>query len=876
MVAVKQTMKVNNHFQAKMLANQMESKYANLEKFIPVYMKTGLQVYPHQVSAVMAALANPYIGGFVLCDETGLGKGVEALMVVSHTFHSGKERIAIVVPSPLIDQWKDALARFDLPFMVWDKDTELAPDAVSQNIVLTTYHFATQNWEKAETVDWDLAVFEEGHVLRNRESQTHKHLHSAFKNVRKLLITGTPMQKNIMDLFGLMEFIEPGMLGDADEFYQRYYKQPQNYDELKDLLAPYTFRTLRSQVKADVMLPERNILTQSYSLSSQERELNDLLTKYITKPDKLGFPAMGNYELNLMLQKTFASSIYALSKTLSGVWLRLSKMDGDKAKAEANELKTMIDLAVKLTDTTKGRTFLLALDQAFTSLSAKDQPKKIIVFTDNTQTQEYLAKLITKNTKYKAVVYNGSTGREPLEQFRKKANILITTDLGAEGFNWEFANFVINYDNSFNILMLEQRIGRVHRIGQKNDVSVINFLCPDIFADVRFYQLVYKRMLMFGDILGTSDGVVADLSKANINVAIASLVASGRSESEVADDFEYIQDEFADDVKANRELTNAVLFNTFDESLVKKTKNYAELVRKKTTEMKDQMWDYIQFVLRDYVTFDTDKRSFFVNRSLYKSGNIQNMRYTLDWDDETPKHERFHPNSRDFNQALTINSDFLMNNIGDLTFDGTGTKLRGKSGFLACYWVSGGNIGRTVWVGQTKDGTPLTEDECKQIMALQCTIAKSSDFRTMRQEDDQRIKELLDERKAELDKYFRENANETIIAESKRIRAIAENKKRLLRFEIDALEKELGKAKRDGGGSSFHDDFVHSQRVAELAKRLDHAKENEFFAKLELNKKADAQIAELTAKVSIYAFRNRQFMLPFTNRIPHSITLKTQ
>ena len=857
-------MKVNNHYQARVLASQMEYRFAKIEKLIPVYMKTGLQVYPHQVTAALAAIANPYIKGFILCDETGLGKGVEALMVISHTFHSGNERIVIVVPSPLLDQWQDALTRFDLPFMVWDKDTELTEESIKEKVVLTTYYFANQNWEKLKNIAWDLSVLEEAHCLRNRESQTHQNLHSAFENVRKLLVTGTPMQKNVMCLFGLMNFIEKDIFGDADEFYQRYYRQPQNYDELKELLAPYTFRTLRSQVKADVLLPERNILTQQYRLSPQELELNDLLTKYITKPDKLAFPKMDNYELNLMFQKIFASSIYALSKTLSGVYLRLAEMSGDKAKAEADEVKKMLDLAVSLTDTTKGKTFLLTLHQAFTSLSAKNQPNKIIVFTDNTQTQEYLAKLIAKNTKYKAVVYNGTTGRDVLDKFRKKVQILITTDLGAEGFDWQFSNFVINYDNSFNILMLEQRIGRVHRIGQKNDVSVINFLCPDIFADVRFYQLVYKRLAMFGDILGASDGVVADLSKANINVAIASLVASGRSESEVSDDFAYLQEEFADDVAQNKELANKFLFNTFDESLVKKTRNYAELIRQKTAEMKDKMWAFTKFVLGSYATFDEEKRSFFINKSLYKSRNIYNMRYTLDWDDDTPKHERFHPNCKDYNQTHTINYDFLINNIGKLTLDGTGTKLKGKSGFLAYYSVSGSGNGKYVWVGQDENGNPLTEDECKRIMELPCTYHTTIDFRSLNEHDDKHVAELLELRKPELDKYFRENASETIKAETKRIRALAENKKRLLRFEIEALERELAKAKREGTGSSFHEDFIHSQKVAELAKKLDVKKENEFFAKLDLNKQADAQIAKLTEKVSVYSYKSRVFMVYFS------------
>ena len=151
---------------------------------------------------------------------------------------------------------------------------------------------------------------------------------------------------------------------------------------------PFPFRTLRNQVRGDVKLPDRIIHTQEYALNENEKKLLELLSKYVDKPKKLAFPDMDTYELGLMLFKLFSSSIYALSKTLSGVFFRLNQMGNAEAIEEAKEIKVMLDLATSIVDTSKWSTFLRGLERGFAAMKDKGQPQKDGVFTEHRQPQE--------------------------------------------------------------------------------------------------------------------------------------------------------------------------------------------------------------------------------------------------------------------------------------------------------------------------------------------------------------------------------------------------------------------------------------------------------------------------------------------------------
>lgn len=162
-------------------------------------------------------------------------------------------------------------------------------------------------------------------------------------------------------------------------------------------------------------------------------------------------------------------------------------MGNAEAIEEAKEIKVMLDLATSIVDTSKWATFLRGLEQGFAAMKEKGQPQKVVVFTENRQTQEYIFKQLGKYTKYKTTLFEDESS---IETFQKRGNILIATDSACESFNMQFCSFIINYELPWNVQKIEQRIGRCQRIGQDNDVYVLNFLNRENYADVRFYDFV--------------------------------------------------------------------------------------------------------------------------------------------------------------------------------------------------------------------------------------------------------------------------------------------------------------------------------------------------------------------------------------------------
>lgn len=352
---------VNNNYYANFLANKLsaQKRFGDLEKLIPVYLRTGIEVFPHQIAAATFAVSNPLSKGYILCDEVELGKAIEAMLVVSQYYYSGKTKIAFVVPAVLIGQWTVAVEKqFKLDAKVIKNAYDLS--VIGENIAIVSYDLANKLCDAFKAVAWDLVVFEEAHCLRKyriKENKTAVNLANAFEGRKKLLLTATPMCSSVMDLFGLIGFIDESIFPDQAEFYKRYYKKPENYAELRERIAPFTFRTLRNQVKISAKLTERTVHTQVYSLSQNERQLYSTLENYIAKPKKAAFPEMDSYELNLMLYKLLSSSVFAFSKTLSGIIARLSKIESPEAKKECDEVKAMLSLASCMTFTGKGERF---------------------------------------------------------------------------------------------------------------------------------------------------------------------------------------------------------------------------------------------------------------------------------------------------------------------------------------------------------------------------------------------------------------------------------------------------------------------------------------------------------------------------------------
>lgn len=567
-------------FHALHMARELSAYSHQQDRLVPAYASSEMEVYPYQVAAALFALRSPYLKGVVLADEGGLGKSYEALLVITQLWYEGKEHILLVVPTPLLGMWRDVLQNhFSLPFQIHATDDA---DFSFQGITLTTYDYAVENAERIAAIAWDIVLFEEAHRLSNPKTKTAIALKEAAGNAFKLLVTATPMQNSIMDLYGLINFIDTGVLGDAELFYKRYFRKPENYSELTAASSRYCFRTLRSQVQNYVMIPRRFPVTVDHPLSAKEVKLAALIDAYLKKPDKQAFPKMDSYDLALMFWRAASSSPAALCKLA----------DGAAAREPEPELIEMAELAASVAPQSSGKAqaLLKGLKVAFAELKKKGANRKAIIFTESLATLGFLHRLLSES--YSVVAFDGSKSSDYsiIEKFREEADILITTDVAAEGFPLECCAFVVNYDLPYTVLMLEQRILRAHRAGQQNDVVVLNFLSRQNFADVRMLELINKRVAQFDGIMGMSDDVMGNFTD-NAAEGIAAAFAGTRHRKDIEADFkESLAASEAPNTAAVNEAEN-LLFTTFTRDIAEKVTITPQYIKDRTAEINEKLWE---------------------------------------------------------------------------------------------------------------------------------------------------------------------------------------------------------------------------------------------------------------------------------------------
>ncbi|GHU95569.1 hypothetical protein FACS1894208_08610 [Clostridia bacterium] len=490
-------------FHAVLTAHEISHYVRTSDRLVAAFASANIEVYPYQVAAAQFALRSEWLKGVILADEGGLGKTMEALLVLSQLWFEGKEKILLVVPTPLLSQWAAVLERnFAVPYAVVGRET---PNFTQEGIILTTYEIAADFAEQIGGIVWNVAAFEEAHRLNKPENKLTVTLKAAIGDAFKVLLTATPMQNSIMDLYGLIAFIDETVLPDAEGFYKRYFRKPERYGELTAVISRYDFRTLRSQALRFVNLPRRLPVTADYKQTAAETKLAVMVEDYLKKPEKTAFPKMDAYERALMFWKALSSSTAALLNLLDGT---LDRTD---------ELKDMRDFAAGIKSNAKGGELAKALKKAFAELKKRGANRKALIFTEYKATQKYLAELLFGE-------YNVTTYYDKFTD----ADVLVTTDVAAEGFNFEFCSFVVNYDLPYTVLTLEQRIMRCHRQGQKNDVVVLNFLTKSNFADVRMLELINKRVSQFDGIMGLSDDLVGNFCDNAVDGITARLPKRGR------------------------------------------------------------------------------------------------------------------------------------------------------------------------------------------------------------------------------------------------------------------------------------------------------------------------------------------------------------
>jgi len=453
-------------YHAKYFAYELTKRCAsdNLEKLAGALVDAKVDLNPHQVEAALFAFNSPLSKGALLADEVGLGKTIEAGLIISQKWAERKRRILIVTPANLRKQWHQEIQeKFFLLCTILEtrfyneavKRGNFRPFETKDTIVICSYQFARTKAAEVSATHWDLVVIDEAHRLRNVYKPNNviaNTLKLALKDVPKLLLTATPLQNSLLELFGLVSFIDEYAFGDLKSFREQFTTLTNKhvFDTLKARLKPLCHRTLRRQVTAYVPYTRRHPLVQSFTPEESEDRLYHLVSEYLRRDNLQALPASQRSLMTLVLRKLLASSTFAiagaldtLSKRLRGrlgkqqpnesleeeldqdyealdetaeEWPEdtpepepLSEADRVALEQEIADLEAFRTLAVSITHNAKGQALLIALGRAFAEVERLGAARKAIIFTESRRTQEYLLRVLAKSPYADGIVlFNGS------------------------------------------------------------------------------------------------------------------------------------------------------------------------------------------------------------------------------------------------------------------------------------------------------------------------------------------------------------------------------------------------------------------------------------------------------------------------------------
>lgn len=494
-----------NEFQSTPLATLKEIKllidYTHLtiqsgfDELLCLNAIHNVERYWYQIETVKKVLKY-FRGRVLLCDEVGLGKTIEAGMVIKEYLMRNMVRnILILTPSALVSQWKEEMeTKFGIEFMTID-DMGTSDDLegfwnekyliVSLNLAKSKRHISlvTRRF-------YDLVVVDEAHHLRNRTTQAWKLINQIQKRFI-LLLSATPLQNNLIELFNLITLLKPGQFKTERLFRQEYLmkgnlRKPSNRDKMRELLRDVMIRNTRSVI--DLKLPRRFATTLRIEPSETERKIYQGLTDYLRRN------GLNRLTLNLLLREA-GSSPFALKESL----LQLPEEDGEKQR--------IIEWVDSLGEVSKGKALL--------DLVWKNREEKKVVFTQYLKSLEYISDLFKRNG-IQHVIFKGTLSAKEkntaIEQFRNEAPVLLSTESGGEGRNLQFCNTLINFDLPWNPMRIEQRIGRLHRIGQTRDVFVFNLSVKETLEDY-VIDILDNKINMFEMVIGEIEPILGHLEK---------------------------------------------------------------------------------------------------------------------------------------------------------------------------------------------------------------------------------------------------------------------------------------------------------------------------------------------------------------------------
>lgn len=459
----------------------------------------GLTPLPHQMDTARRVLFE-MSGRAILADEVGLGKTIEAGLILKEYMVRGLvSKVLILVPASLVLQWvRELNSKFGIPAIAQKKAYSW-----QNEVVVASMDTAKRDPHKDMLLntDYDMIIIDEAHKLKNKKTTNYQFMLKLRKKYC-LLLTATPVQNDMSELFNLINLLKPGQLGRQGDFAANFVvdkRVPKNQEQLKNELSKVMIRNRRGE--GPVQFTKRNVSNVNLQLSPEEQALYDGVTSFVKDQYQEAGGNLSSMLSLVTLQREVCSSRDAVFVTLVNLSKKLP-LDSP-LRDKIWELVAHIKAIKENTKAEK------------TMELVRNMNEKVIIFTEYRATQEYLLNYF-RNNGLTAVPYRGGMNRGKkdwmMDLFRGRVQAMIATEAGGEGINLQFCHHMINFDLPWNPMRVEQRIGRVHRLGQQNDVNIFNLSTTGTIEE-HILSLLHEKINMFEMVIGGLDVILERLEK---------------------------------------------------------------------------------------------------------------------------------------------------------------------------------------------------------------------------------------------------------------------------------------------------------------------------------------------------------------------------
>jgi SNF2 family DNA or RNA helicase len=482
----------------------------------PKYL-SQLTPLPHQLEVAKQVVENMN-GKAILADEVGLGKTIEAGLILKEYMIRGLvKKVLILVPASLVSQWAAELnSKFYIPAVaqrksyVWEQC----------DVVISSIDTAKRepHREIIYSQDYDLIIIDEAHKLKNNKTKNYEFVQNLKKKFC-LLLTATPIQNRISEIFNLVSLLKPGHLGSESVFYEKYKKDTRSIEDdehLKELVNKVMIRNRRADT--GIEWTKRIVETIAIEFSKEEQDLYHAVSSLNRNSNPVS-----SIQFSVMtLQREACSSREAVFYTLKN----MQQKTENPSPGFMQQIQHLMNLIEKIQKNSKAEKALELIKQI---------NDKVIIFTEYRATQLYLQWFLKQNG-ITSVPFRGGFKRGKKdwmrELFKNNAQVLIATEAGGEGINLQFCHHIINYDLPWNPMRLEQRIGRIHRLGQEQDVKIYNFAIKGTVEE-HILKLLYEKIQLFEKVIGELDDILTKLEFGNIEDHLMDIFNGSSSEGEM-------------------------------------------------------------------------------------------------------------------------------------------------------------------------------------------------------------------------------------------------------------------------------------------------------------------------------------------------------